>query len=218
MIIHDCELEVLYCIVVPLQSPESSLQIVQRALVLLTNHLESFRKRYAYHLRQWQLDGRSIGSHHCSLQDKHSQPIHIIIQPATTADKVLIQPAPVEHWLQVTMPSHCNWTEELLIIIIKCYCWYCCHFAWSLWEFSKAIWWILTQNQLAANPLAKPTELAVSLPVGCYCLHPVWVFTVVTQSKGWPRIDLLLFPFIAVDGNISVRAELGWCVLRFCKV
>ena len=73
-----------------MQSPESSLQIVQRALVLLTNHLESFRKRYAYHLRQWQLDRRSIASHHCSLQDKHSVPIHIIVQPASTADKVTL--------------------------------------------------------------------------------------------------------------------------------
>jgi len=71
------------------QSPESSLQIVQRALVLLTSHLESFRKRYAYHLRQWQLDRRSVASHHRGLHDKHSVPIHIVIQPASTADKVL---------------------------------------------------------------------------------------------------------------------------------
>ena len=71
-----------------LQSPECSLQIVQRALVLLTNNLESFRKRYAYHLRLWQLDRQSVGSHHRSLQDKHSVPIHVIIQPATAADKV----------------------------------------------------------------------------------------------------------------------------------
>jgi len=71
-----------------MQSPESSLQIVQRALVLLTSHLEIFRKRYAYHLRQWQLDRRSVASHHRSLQDKHSTLIHIIIQPASTADKV----------------------------------------------------------------------------------------------------------------------------------
>ena len=62
---------------------------MQRALVLLTSHLESFRKRYAYHLRQWQLDRRSVASHHRGLHDKHSVPIHIVIQPASTADKVL---------------------------------------------------------------------------------------------------------------------------------
>ena len=88
-IILPCYCGIFEDVIVPLQSPESSLQIVQRALVLLTNHLESFRKRYAYHLRQWQLDRRSIVSHHRSLQDKHSVPIHIVIQPASAADKVL---------------------------------------------------------------------------------------------------------------------------------
>lgn len=71
------------------QNPESSLLIIQRGLILLTNHLESFRRRYAFHLRQLQHDSNPISSHQKMLQDKQSQPIHIILQCGTgSTDKV----------------------------------------------------------------------------------------------------------------------------------
>ncbi|XP_064621669.1 ubiquitin carboxyl-terminal hydrolase 34-like isoform X2 [Lineus longissimus] len=68
-------------------SPDSSLLVIQRDLVLLKNHLESFRKRYAFHLRTWQLKGEGIISHQKLLQDKQSCTIHIVLQPAGMAEK-----------------------------------------------------------------------------------------------------------------------------------
>jgi ubiquitin carboxyl-terminal hydrolase 34 len=73
-----------------LQSPDSCLLVIQRDLVLLKNHLESFRKRYAFHLRTWQLKGEGITSHQKLLQDKQSCTIHIVLQPAGMAEKVRI--------------------------------------------------------------------------------------------------------------------------------
>lgn len=37
---------------------ENALLCVQRALMLLITHLETFRRRYAYHLRRWDLEGQ----------------------------------------------------------------------------------------------------------------------------------------------------------------
>jgi len=62
--------------------------VIQRGLILLTNHLESFRKRYAFHLRMWQLDGAGISSHQKSQQDKQSVSIRVILQPGGTSEKV----------------------------------------------------------------------------------------------------------------------------------
>ena len=76
--------------VVMFQKPDSSLLVIQRGLILLTNHLESFRKRYAFHLRQWQLDSHIMDSHQKSLQDKHSIAFHIHLQPAGSNEKVYI--------------------------------------------------------------------------------------------------------------------------------
>ena len=72
-------------------NPESGLQVIQRGLVLLTNHLESFRKRYAYHLRNWQQEGQGITSHQKSLQDKNSTPIRVVLQPAGASEKTTVE-------------------------------------------------------------------------------------------------------------------------------
>ena len=64
--------------------------VIQRGLILLTNHLESFRRRYAFHMRNWQLDGQGISSHQKSLQDKNSLPIRVVLQPAGSSEKVCI--------------------------------------------------------------------------------------------------------------------------------
>lgn len=70
------------------QNPERHLLVIQRGLVLLKNHLEAFRKRYAYHLRNWHIEGKGIRSHQRNIQDKQSTPLRLVLQPAGMADKV----------------------------------------------------------------------------------------------------------------------------------
>ena len=54
----------------------------------MTNHLESFRKRYAFHLRNWQLDGKGIFSHQKDIKEKQSAVIHIVLQPTGASERV----------------------------------------------------------------------------------------------------------------------------------
>lgn len=92
----------------------SSLTIIERGLLLLKTHLEAFRRRYgcgkyisvkvlyecrsdlicvcrfAYHLRQWQIEGTGISSHLKALSDKQSLPLRIVCQPAGLPDKVTV--------------------------------------------------------------------------------------------------------------------------------
>lgn len=44
--------------------------------------------RFAYHLRQWQIEGTGISSHLKALSDKQSLPLRIVCQPAGLPDKV----------------------------------------------------------------------------------------------------------------------------------
>lgn len=73
------------------QNPDTNLLVIQRGLVLLKNHLEAFRKRYAYHLRNWQIDGKGIRSHQRSIQDKQSSMMRVILQPAGMTDKTQLE-------------------------------------------------------------------------------------------------------------------------------
>ncbi|XP_046627893.1 ubiquitin carboxyl-terminal hydrolase 34 [Neodiprion virginianus] len=66
---------------------EASLRCIQRALLLLRTHLEAFRKRYAYHLRRWALEGRGAGSHVAMNTSEKGQQIRIFVQPAGIPDK-----------------------------------------------------------------------------------------------------------------------------------
>ncbi|KAK0163763.1 hypothetical protein PV328_002459 [Microctonus aethiopoides] len=66
---------------------EASLRCIQRALLLLRTHLEAFRKRYAYHLRRWALEGRGAGSHVAMSNLEKGQHIKIYVQPAGIPDK-----------------------------------------------------------------------------------------------------------------------------------
>jgi len=63
---------------------------VQRALMLLNTHLETFRRRYAYHLRRWALDGRGIGSHSVLRNEGPGPPIRVILQPGGLPDKSVL--------------------------------------------------------------------------------------------------------------------------------
>lgn len=66
---------------------EASLRCIQRALLLLRTHLEAFRKRYAYHLRRWELEGRGAGSHVAMNNSEKGQQLKIYVQPAGIPDK-----------------------------------------------------------------------------------------------------------------------------------
>lgn len=94
---------------------QSSLTSIERGLLMLKTHLEAFRRRctefrvtltlsyihvseacaacaltirFAYHLRQWQIEGTGISSHLKALSDKQSLPLRIVCQPAGLPDKV----------------------------------------------------------------------------------------------------------------------------------
>ncbi|KAK1132977.1 hypothetical protein K0M31_014343 [Melipona bicolor] len=66
---------------------EASLRCIQRALLLLRTHLEAFRKRYAYHLRRWILEGRGAGSHVAMNISEKGQQLRIFVQPAGIPEK-----------------------------------------------------------------------------------------------------------------------------------
>ena len=74
------------------QAPEANLQMIQRGLTLLTSHLENFRKRYAFHLRCWQLDGKGIYSHQKDIREKQSSLVRLRLQPAGSTDRVRARP------------------------------------------------------------------------------------------------------------------------------
>ncbi|XP_034239169.1 ubiquitin carboxyl-terminal hydrolase puf isoform X4 [Thrips palmi] len=95
---------------------EASLLCIQRALLLLKTHLETFRKRYAYHLRRWALEGRGVGSHVQLLSgERGCQTIKVVIQPAGVAEKVTLEllssdyiadlRAEVAKWWESVQPS-----------------------------------------------------------------------------------------------------------------
>jgi ubiquitin carboxyl-terminal hydrolase 34 len=66
---------------------DNSIMCVQRALMLLNTHLETFRRRYAYHLRRWALEGKGINSHSALRTEGPGAPIKIILQPGGLSEK-----------------------------------------------------------------------------------------------------------------------------------
>ncbi|KAF7284487.1 hypothetical protein GWI33_022078 [Rhynchophorus ferrugineus] len=70
---------------------ESSLLCIQRALLLMKTHIETFRKRYAYHLRKWALEGRGIESHSAAIGERSSTPIRIVVQSGGTLEKCTLE-------------------------------------------------------------------------------------------------------------------------------
>lgn len=107
---------------------QSSLTSIERGLLMLKTHLEAFRRRctdfrvtltlsyihvseqcaacaltirFAYHLRQWQIEGTGISSHLKALSDKQSLPLRIVCQPAGLPDKVTAGASDLTHTLQL---------------------------------------------------------------------------------------------------------------------
>lgn len=68
---------------------ESSLLFIQRALLLLKTHLETFKRKYAYHLRKWALEGHGIISHVVQ-NDKNTPTIRLNITPAMLEEKLTL--------------------------------------------------------------------------------------------------------------------------------
>ncbi|KAK5649017.1 hypothetical protein RI129_003909 [Pyrocoelia pectoralis] len=68
---------------------EAPLLCIQRGLLLLKTHMETFRRRYAYHLRRWDLEGKGVGSH-SALGDRSSVLIRLIIQPAGMSERCVL--------------------------------------------------------------------------------------------------------------------------------
>lgn len=66
---------------------EASLLCIQRALLLLNTHLDTFKRRYAYHLRRWTIQGHSLSSHVIVERDRGSV-LKIMVQPAGVQEKV----------------------------------------------------------------------------------------------------------------------------------
>ncbi|KAI4467227.1 ubiquitin carboxyl-terminal hydrolase [Holotrichia oblita] len=69
---------------------EAPLLCIQRALLLLKTHMETFRKRYAYHLRRWALEGKGVSSHAATSGDRSATPIRLIIQPAGMSERCVL--------------------------------------------------------------------------------------------------------------------------------
>ncbi|XP_060516947.1 ubiquitin carboxyl-terminal hydrolase 34 isoform X2 [Cylas formicarius] len=77
-------------LIVSSSNEEASLLCIQRALLLMKTHIETFRRRYAYHLRKWALEGRAIGSHSASLGEKSSTLIRIIVQSGSSSERCFL--------------------------------------------------------------------------------------------------------------------------------
>ncbi|KAL3285850.1 hypothetical protein HHI36_000370 [Cryptolaemus montrouzieri] len=71
-------------------SEEPPLLCIQRALLLMKSHLDTFRRRYAYHLRKWALEGKGIGSHSATLGDRSSTSIRLVIQSGTSTERCFL--------------------------------------------------------------------------------------------------------------------------------
>uniref|UniRef100_A0A8C9UXP2 Ubiquitin carboxyl-terminal hydrolase 34 n=1 Tax=Scleropages formosus TaxID=113540 RepID=A0A8C9UXP2_SCLFO len=105
------------------KDPHSSLTIIERGLLMLKTHLEAFRRRFAYHLRQWQIEGTGISSHLKALSDKQSLPLRIVCQPAGLPDKMTIEMYPsdqvadlraeVTHWYENLQKEQMNQQAQL---------------------------------------------------------------------------------------------------------
>ncbi|KAH8268179.1 hypothetical protein KR026_001407 [Drosophila bipectinata] len=70
---------------------ENALMRVQRGLLLLNTHLDTFRRRYAFHLRRWAIEGKGIGSHSNLKNEGAGPPLRIVLQQAGLSEKSLLQ-------------------------------------------------------------------------------------------------------------------------------
>ena len=68
---------------------EEQLVRIHRALLLLKSHLETFRKKYAFHFRRLAIEGQPVSSHAELVEVRSSAPLRIVVQPGgAVAEKV----------------------------------------------------------------------------------------------------------------------------------
>src|SRR5277367_4532312 len=94
--------------------------MIQRGLLLLKSHLDTFQRRYAYHLRQWMLDGSGIISHQRSLVVRQSPPLRIICQPAGTPEKVTIELFASDYVADLRAEVTRWWQQVGFVFILLC--------------------------------------------------------------------------------------------------
>ncbi|EDW39044.1 GL13871 [Drosophila persimilis] len=70
---------------------ENALMRVQRGLLLLNTHLDTFRRRYAFHLRRWAIEGKGIASHSNLKNEGAGAPLRILLQQAGLSEKSSLQ-------------------------------------------------------------------------------------------------------------------------------
>lgn len=74
-------------------APPKHTDLLLHVCTVTSHHFMSlshvFSVRFAYHLRQWQIEGTGISSHLKALSDKQSLPLRIVCQPAGLPDKVI---------------------------------------------------------------------------------------------------------------------------------
>uniref|UniRef100_A0A8D8RQZ4 ubiquitinyl hydrolase 1 n=1 Tax=Cacopsylla melanoneura TaxID=428564 RepID=A0A8D8RQZ4_9HEMI len=71
------------------QQDETNLVCIQRALLLLKSHLEIFRRRYAYHLRRWSLEGQpGLG---CHTLGGPVESVRVVIHAGGYNDKICLE-------------------------------------------------------------------------------------------------------------------------------
>lgn len=72
------------------EKQEYALMCVQRGLMLLNTHLETFRRRYAFHIRRWAMEGKEIGTFSNLRNESQGPTIRIILQPAGLSEKSVL--------------------------------------------------------------------------------------------------------------------------------
>ncbi|XP_034127627.1 ubiquitin carboxyl-terminal hydrolase puf isoform X1 [Drosophila guanche] len=70
---------------------ENALMRVQRGLLLLNTHLDTFRRRYAFHLRRWAIEGKGIASHSNLKNEGAGAPLRILLNQAGLSEKSSLQ-------------------------------------------------------------------------------------------------------------------------------
>ena len=100
----------------------------------------------------------------------------------------------------------------IIIIIPRRYLWCCHHGIAPLREFTRFIWWMQTQRQVAP-PTLRPSQStwAVSPPVGCYHPHPpspfyYYSFYHPTEGRRLSRPEVHVLYYV----EWKTRLDLSW--------
>ncbi|XP_037876167.1 ubiquitin carboxyl-terminal hydrolase puf isoform X2 [Bombyx mori] len=87
---------------------EAALQCIQRALLLLKTHLDTFKRRYAYHLRRWQLceSGAWEGA-------GGAGSVRVLLQPAGAGPRATLALHPSDYVAHLRAHVHLWWEKQI---------------------------------------------------------------------------------------------------------